>query len=262
MAGRIKIDNREINTQFRGVSTIDQFKDKISYFMDKYSDNEYLEFIKSNVPGSARYYGVPVPVLRVLSKKTGEFCRNNKDLDEILLRKLWEKNSREERKIVAEAIAHIFDYDDSTALTLLIEFIPDLNNWELCDTLACTGLKSYALDHPDMVFRMINSWIKSPNPWIRRFGVISLIPISHNKKTEDLDLFLVILKKLMKDENEMVQKAVAWVLREISYKDPHRVGKFLEVFAKSPETAARKIILEGSKKLDPKVRESLFVMLH
>lgn len=261
MSTKALLDDKELQKSFDQVMDVPGFLGKIDHFLEKFSDKDYLEHIKQSAPGAEKYYGVPVPVLRALAKRTGIYCRNNPDVGVVLLRKMWERNSREDWKIVSEALAFLFKVNGDKALELIMEFLPDVNNWETCDTLACTALKPHTLKHPDMHLRMVNAWIKSPNPWVRRFGIVSLIPLSHLEAVEDLDFYLVILKRVMKDPSENVQKAAAWLLREITYKDPQRVADFLEVFAKNPDSSACRIIREGSRKFKPEVRDSIMEMI-
>ncbi len=261
MGEKLMVEETLLNVNFDDIQNADQFLDRMETLLEKYSDEEYQEHKKSSSSDNEKFYGVPVPILRKISDKVLDYCHSNGGNKGDILRALWRKNSREERRIAAEIISCLWDKNEELALKMVMEFIPDLSGWEVCDALACTGMKSYTLEHPDVVLRLVNSWIKSPNPWIRRFAIISLIPLAQNKKTEDLDFFLVILKKAMKDEEDCVQKAVSWLLREITYKDPHRIGKFLEVFARDCEPATRKIIKEGSRKIDPKDRENLLEIL-
>ena len=261
MGDKLMIDETPINIDFSDIKTPEKFLSRLETLLEEYSNEEYQEHKKSGSTGDEKFYGVSVPILRKISEKILEYCQSDGGDKEYLLRTLWRKNSREERRIAAEIVSCLWEKDEELPLKMVVEFIPDLSGWEVCDALATIGLKPYTLEHPDVVLRLVNSWIKSPNQWIRRFGIISLIPLAQNRKTEDLDFFLVILKKVMKDEEDSVQKAVSWLLREITYKDPHRVGKFLEVFARECEPSTRKIIKEGSKKIDPKDRENLLDLL-
>lgn len=257
MSDKIDFDEKDIKKEFKEVMDINKFLYTMNYFLEKYSDEKYLKYIKTSVPDCKKYYGVPVPILRALVRETGGYIDKNPQIADVLLPKLWEQGSREEMKISAESLAYVFEIDESKALELLMEFLPGINNWEICDTLASIGFKPYILKYPDLTVNMVNSWIKSPNPWLRRFGIVSLIPLAHSKDIDNLDLFFVILKKIMKDDSETVQKGAAWLLREITQKDPHRVAKFLEIFARSEEPASRRIIREGSKKLEDFVRTSI-----
>lgn len=261
MGDKLTVDETGLKIEFSDIKDPEQFLSRLETLLERYSDEEYQEHKKSSSSGDEKFYGVSVPVLRKISEKILEYCHSNGGNKEYILQMLWKNNSREERRIAAEIVSCLWEQDEELALKIVMEFIPDLSGWEICDALACTGMKPYTLEHPDVVLRLVNSWIKSPNQWVRRFGIIALLPLAQNGKTEDLDFFLVILKKAMKDEEDSVQKAVSWLLREITYKDPHRVGKFLEVFARDCEPSTRKIIKEGSKKIDPKDRENLLEIL-
>lgn len=219
MGGKLMVEEIDRSLDFEEVQDLRQLQVKLEEALDKFSSEEYQENKKGSSSGSEKFYGIPIAILRKISHNIMDYCQRSGDNREALLKLLWDNNSREERRIAAEIISCLWEQDEELALKMVMEFIPDLSGWEVCDALASTGLKPYTLEHPDVVLRLVNSWIKSPNRWIRRFAIISLIPLAQNQKTEDLDFFLVILKKAMKDEEEPVQKAVSWLLREITYKD-------------------------------------------
>lgn len=257
MSSKSLPDNQELDSAFDGLSDAAEFLSGIQDFLNKYSDESNKEQLKHTTKGIGKYHGVAVPVLRKLAIKTNEFCHANPTVGRQLLRMLWDTNSREERKIVTESAASLLEADEEAALSLIMEIIPDLDNWEICDSLATIGLKKWIIEHPESALRIINNWVRSPNPWIRRLGIVSIIPLSNSEAFEDIDSYLIVIKKLMRDEHESVQKAVSWVIREITPKDPHRIGKFLEVFTKYSEPSTQRIIREGSKKLDEAVRTVL-----
>ncbi|MCE1247529.1 MAG: DNA alkylation repair protein [Firmicutes bacterium] len=257
MSSKALPDNSELDSAFDGLSDAAEFLAQIQVFLEKYSDESNREQAKHVGKGAIKHHGVALPVLRKLALKTGNFCTGDPVKGRQLLKMLWDTESREERKICTESAASLLEVDEDAALSLIMEIIPDLDNWELCDSLATIGLKKWMPEHHESSLRMINNWVRSPNPWIRRLGIVSLIPLSNSGSFEDLDVYLVVIKKLMRDEHESVQKAVSWVIREITPKDPERVGKFLEVFTKYHEPSTQKIIREGSKKLDEAVRTVL-----
>jgi len=262
MSHKVSIDDRkQITDEFEKVEDVNDFLDKIQNCLKRYSNDSYRDYIMNNVPGIEGVHGVPLPVVHFITKVAIKFCNASPGVCEVLIRKLWNTNKREERIIACEVLAHYFEKDTDKAMTLMLEFIPDIDNREICDTMACVGLKPYTLDFPDVVFRMISTWIKSPNPWIRRFGIMSLLPLARNEEQVPLDPYFIVLKKVIRDKNKMVQKAVAGLLRELTSNDEIRIAGFLEVFARISEPSTKRIIKDGSKKLNTDLRNNLLKIL-
>lgn len=257
MVTRYRIDEKEIRQEFKDIKDANQFLRITGKFLIRNADEKFCQKICELIPNCGKCYGIPVQALRAIVRQVGRIIYENPESGLTILRKLWENGSREERKIAGEAVAYFFVSDSDTACRIIMEWLPDINNWEICDTLASFSLKPYVIDNPDMVIRMGQSWIKSPNPWLRRFALGALITMAQQNKADDPDIYLTLLKQVMADDDEIVQKSAAKLAREITLKDPVRVEKFLDIFTSHREVSTRRIIREGSKKLAPEVREAL-----
>ena len=78
---------------------------------------------------------------------------------------------------------------------------------------------------------------KSESIWDRRIAIISTFEFIKNGKFEDT---LKISKILLKDEHDLIHKAVGWMLREIGKRDLETLEKFLKRhYKKMPRTMLR-----------------------
>lgn len=101
--------------------------------------------------------------------------------------------------------------------------------------------------------------IQNKTKWIRRFAVVTL---RGYKKIQITDKVLKILDSVMKEEEPDVKKAVSWILREITKKNPDEIAKFLMKFAKaSPSKNTKWIIKDGLKKLSNNEQKMILEML-
>jgi 3-methyladenine DNA glycosylase AlkD len=57
-------------------------------------------------------------------------------------------------------------------------------------------------------------------------AIATIPPYIRAKKTES-KIYLELLKKVMREEDKDVKKAIGWALREITKKDPKSVFEFL-----------------------------------
>lgn len=112
----------------------------------------------------------------------------------------------------------------------LIKFEEWLNadlcdNWAATDTLCPHVVGSILDNHPELVKR-VRAWADSDNRWVRRSSAVSFIILLRRGKF--LDDAYDIAQVLMQDKNDdLVQKANGWMLREAGNVDPDRLEKFL-----------------------------------
>ena len=79
------------------------------------------------------------------------------------------------------------------------------------------------------------------------FGVVTL---RGYKKVQTTNKVFEILDLVMEDNEKDIKKAVSWILREITKRNPNEVAEFLTRWAKAnPGKDARWIIKDGTKKL-------------
>ena len=97
-----------------------------------------------------------------------------------------------------------------------------VNNWDLVDSSAehLVGAHLYGKDSAFLI-----RWAKSRELWQRR---IAMIACYHHIKKEDFRLPLKIAALLLRDEEDLIHKAVGWMLREIGNRDSAAERKFLD----------------------------------
>ena len=88
---------------------------------------------------------------------------------------------------------------------------------------------------------------ESKNLWEKRISIISTFAFIRKNKFIDT---LRISEMLLKDEHNLIHKAVGWVLREIGKKDQEELEKFLKKHYKEmPRTMLRYSIERFDEKL-------------
>jgi len=144
-------------------------------------------------------------------------------------------------------------------LDFVSSVLPDLDNWAVCDNLAMCGVEPIVYSNPELVLPLSERWIKSENKWIRRFGVVSL---RGYKRIQITDKVFEILDLVMEDKDKDIKKAVSWVLREITKKNPDGVAEFLTRWVEAkPDKNARWIIKDGMKKLPKEMQTEILTLL-
>jgi 3-methyladenine DNA glycosylase AlkD len=108
-----------------------------------------------------------------------------------------------------------------------------INNWDLVDLSAHQIVGDYLLDkEKDILYELTKG-----NLWEKRISIISTFAFIRNKEFDDS---LRISEILLKDEHDLIHKAVGWMLREIGKKDVSILEDFLKKHYKNmPRTMLR-----------------------
>lgn len=111
-----------------------------------------------------------------------------------------------------------------------------INGWDLVDMSAHYVLGVYLLenlDKIDILYKLANSH----NLWEKRISIVSTWIFIRNNRFVDT---LKIAKILLNDENDLIHKAVGWMLREVGKKDFDTEYKFLvKNYKQMPRTMLR-----------------------
>lgn len=126
-----------------------------------------------------------------------------------------------------------------------------INNWDLVDLSAPNVVGNYLSDK-NSERKILYSLVKSKNLWERRIAILSTFTFLRNGDYKDT---LKISEMLLKDEHDLIHKAVGWMLREVGKRDKKTEVSFLEKHCKAmPRTMLRYAI----EKFSP--RERAFFM--
>jgi 3-methyladenine DNA glycosylase AlkD len=109
-----------------------------------------------------------------------------------------------------------------------------INNWDLVDVSAEHVVGAYLMErNKEQLYRLA----KSASLWERRISILSTFHyVKHNEFSETLK----ISKMLLSDEEDLIHKAVGWMLREVGKRHLPTEEKFLRAHYKiMPRTMLR-----------------------
>jgi len=100
-----------------------------------------------------------------------------------------------------------------------------INNWDLVDLTAVEVIGGYLWDKPkDCLFK----WVKSQRLWDRRVAVLATFYFIRKGRVDES---LRLSEMLLEDEEDLMHKAVGWMLREIGKRDEKSLLLFLDSHA-------------------------------
>jgi 3-methyladenine DNA glycosylase AlkD len=178
-----------------------------------------------------KFLGIRVPVIRKFAKKYSQIS-----IDECA--QLLKSQFHEERLLSLLMLVAIFkkanNEDRKAVYTLYLDNTKFINNWDLVDCSAEHIVGAYlrrADNQP--IYRLAKSDIL----WERRISIMSTFHfIKYNEFVDSLR----ISKILLHDKEDLIHKAVGWMLREIGKRDIDVEVEFLRKYYKQmPRTMLR-----------------------
>jgi 3-methyladenine DNA glycosylase AlkD len=110
-------------------------------------------------------------------------------------------------------------------------------NWATTDHICGTLVGPTLVRHPAAA-RTMRDWSRHSNMWVRRASIVGLIPLA--RQGEAQDLVYDIARRLHADDEDLIQKAVGWALREAGKSDAARLERYLRAHGpKIPRTTLR-----------------------
>jgi 3-methyladenine DNA glycosylase AlkD len=237
----------------------EEFTKGLQELLKSYVDRDATKNYQRIIPDTGKFFGVPLPILRVVAAEIGKFIREEPTEAPSLLETIWNEGSFEARQIAGKCMEKFGPKNPKICLDFVFSALPDLDNWAVCDNLAMFGVEPIVYSNPELVLSLSEKWIKSENKWTRRFGVVTL---RGYKRIQTTDKVFKILDLVMEEKEKDIKKAMSWVLREITKKNPDEVAEFLTRWAKvNPNKDARWIIKDGMTKLPEEKQTEILTIL-
>jgi 3-methyladenine DNA glycosylase AlkD len=139
---------------------------------------------------------------------------------------LWREPLHERREAAVEVLRLTVRRLTANDLAMVETIIRQAGTWALVDPLACDVAGGIALRDP-LSWPRIDAWSTDADFWVRRSALLSLLPgvrASH----PDLPRFERYAGPMLAEKEFFIRKAIGWVLREISKRDPAWVADWTE----------------------------------
>jgi 3-methyladenine DNA glycosylase AlkD len=174
------------------------------------------------------FLGVPLPAIRRVVTAT---ARRHRDLtrDELVAwaTDLWRSPLWESRVAAVELLRFRVRDLDSDDMPLLEGLIRAAATWALVDGLSGDIAGQIALRHPGTAWPVIDAWASDGDFWVRRSALLCLLP-GIRALHPDLDRLDRYAAAMIGEKEFFIRKAIGWVLRELSKKNPAYVIAWTE----------------------------------
>jgi 3-methyladenine DNA glycosylase AlkD len=217
-----------------GVSSLEGLKKKIRSLADDDVAQQSQRFFKT---GKGEYgegdvfLGIRVPELRKLVKQYRDMSL--KDVSRLL-----KSRFHEERLLALLMLVSLFETaspeDEKKIYGLYLDHTAYINSWDLVDLSAGQIVGAYLRDGDK---KPLYTLARSKDLWERRIAIIATF---HFIKNHEFDDTLRLSEILINDREDLIHKAVGWMLREVGKRDMKIEEAFLKIhYRKMPRTMLR-----------------------
>ena len=178
-----------------------------------------------------RFLGIRVPILRQQARDFQQMS-----LTQVL--RCLKSAYHEERLCALLILVRKFESGDEKLRERIFRYYLDntryINNWDLVDSSAYQIVGAYLLTRERAILYQL---AKSDSLWERRIAMIATYQFIKNQQYDDA---LAIAELLLLDQQDIIHKAVGWMIREVGNRDRNRAQQFLDPYYQAmPRTMLR-----------------------
>ena len=196
--------------------------------------NRFFKSYEGGYSHGDQFLGITVPVIRMVAKK---YASVSLDDIEQLLASPW----HEVRELAAIILVMQTKRASLQTRKQLCEFYLNhtagINNWDIVDTSCRDVVGEYLLRSEPAESAILQKLAMSADMWERRIAMVSTWAFI---RQHQLDHTFTIATQLIHDKQDLIHKAVGWMLREAGKRDEVRLKEYLNHYASQlPRTALR-----------------------
>lgn len=204
------------------MSTARKVKISLRKFKNPEKAKIYSRFFKTG----KREYGEGDKFLGLTVPQQRKIAGQYKDLPLHQIKKLLNSKFHEDRCVALFMLTHKYKKANEDQKSQIVKFYLSntdrINNWDLVDLSAYKILGDFLLRGNRHILYQL---AKSPDMWERRISIISTHAFIKNGQIDDT---YKIARLLLNDKEDLIHKAVGWMLREAGKKDQDLLEKFLK----------------------------------
>lgn len=174
------------------------------------------------------FYGLTSDEVRKIARELFEQVRTEWNLQQAIeLCEILLRNEFFEARSVGTLMFLKFNREfDPSIFALVKKWLERnwLDNWAAVDSLCPDCLGPLLEKHPGLADE-VEGWTRHPNRWVKRASAVSFIKLARRGKL--LDAAYRIAERLFAVDDDLVEKAAGWLLREAGKTDMKRLERFL-----------------------------------
>lgn len=174
-----------------------------------------------------RPLGVAGPEMhRIAAAAAREYRSAELSLDDVIeiAERLWKPGILEERMLAVLIVGRFSRRLEKRHWSRFDGWVDSLTNWAETDGV-CTKIFDPLLRKEPSLLKRLKPWTRSKLRWRRRAAAVALVHIARHGGQHEAAF--EICDRLAGDRDDMVEKGVGWLLKEISRTRPQEVADYL-----------------------------------
>ena len=177
---------------------------------------------------TVRSFGVPSPQLRELARELHARVRGDWRLEDAvaLCDRLFPRPELEAKSVATLVLLRFHREFGRSLFARILEWLEKgyLGNWASVDTLCPQALAVVLTRFPGLLPEL-DGWASNRNRWVRRASIVAFLKLV--KREEFLQPAYAMAARHFASDDDLVQKAAGWLLREAGKRDMRRLEAFL-----------------------------------
>ena len=198
--------------------------DRLAGMADAEKARQVQKYFKETV----RSFGVSSPAVRNLAKEIHVATRGKWTIAEAidLCDRLFPRPELEAKSVAALVLLRRQKEFARPLFRTIHDWLANdyMNNWASVDIFCPQALGVLLVRYPVLLPR-IEKWAGEPNRWVRRASVVAFLKLA--KREEFLGAAYAMAARHFASDDDLVQKAAGWLLREAGKRDMRRLEAFL-----------------------------------
>lgn len=192
------------------------------------------------------FWGITVPNIRLVAK------RYFKEISLEQIEYLLNNEVHEVRLTAYIILTYKFEKGDMNTKREIYNFyiknLEGCNNWDIVDLSCYKILGEYLYISKESV-DVLYDFAKSKDMWKQRISIVSTFPFI---KENEFKHTLEISKILLKSKEDLIQKAIGWMLREVGKRDIDVLREFLNENIKGMSRTTLRYSIERMEEVERK----------
>lgn len=172
-------------------------------------------------------YGVRSPEKKQIFKTFKSAIRTLDQDDQIkLAERLIQSGYGEQQTLglfILQPLAHTFTPDRFSQID---RWVHHLHGWSKVDEFAGTFLRDVLIQQPEPFLNLVRKWNQDADMWLQRMSVV-LFTRKVAKSGRFTDFALEMCHNLIESNEDLVQKGVGWVLKDLMKADKNRILNYV-----------------------------------
>jgi 3-methyladenine DNA glycosylase AlkD len=189
---------------------------------------ERAEHEKQYLKSSLKFIGATLPTVNLIARhyRSARKDLSREDLLE-LAQALWVTDTHELRSVGIELMTLSPDLMAPEDLPMLERFIRESAGWAHVDEISARVVGDIVKTHPQTA-ETLDRWATDPDFWVRRASMLALLIALRNGDLTQWDRFCRFAVSMLAEKEFFIRKAIGWVLRDTSKKNPEVVQAFVD----------------------------------